>query len=132
MKANPNKIITLFARFSGAVPELEQDIEDVSVRLYKGDQHIKDLEYQELASPLSWKANHIFPNDAPIGDDYKAIFEVKFKDQKDPITEVQNIELVRDVNLTSHVEIKDQPMTLIDNQYEEIPNDIRAYLEKKK
>lgn len=131
MKANPNKIITIFAKFSGATEELAKDVEDISVRLYKGDQHIKDLDYQQLASPMSWKANHIFPSDAPIGDDYKAIFEVKFKDQKDPIVEEQKIELVRDVNLSSHVEIKDAPLTVQNDQYSEVPSDIRAYLQQR-
>lgn len=131
MKANPNKIITIFARFSGATAEIHKDIEDVSVRLYKGDQHIKDLEYQELGSPMSWKASHLFPRDAPIGDDYKAIFEIKIKDQKDPIIEEQKIELVRDINFTSHIEMKDAPMTIKDNTFQEIPSDILAYLENK-
>lgn len=131
MKANPNKIVTIFAKFSGATEDLVQDIQDISVRLYKGDQHIKDLDYQELASPMSWKAQHIFPKDAPIGDDYEARFEVKFKDQKDPIVEIQPIELVRDLNLTSHVELKDIPLTVQNDTYEEVPSDIKAYLVNK-
>jgi hypothetical protein len=131
MIANPNKIVTIFASFSGVTQELSKDVTDVSARLYKGDQHIKDLEAVELASPMSWKAQHVFPKDAAIGDDYKVDFEVKFKDQKDPIVESQNIELIRDLNLTSHVEIKDVPLVIQDDSFTEVPNDIKSYLEKK-
>lgn len=131
MIANPNKIVTIFASFSGATQELAKDVTDVSVRLYKGDQHLKDLPATELASPMTWKAQHIFPKDAIIGDDYKVKFEVKFKDQKEPLVEVQNIELVRDLTLTSHVEIKDIPLTIQDDTYDEVPSDIRSYLVKK-
>lgn len=130
MIANPNKIVTVFASFSGATQELKDDVEDVSVRLYKGDQHIKDLEAVELGSPMSWKSQHIFPKDAVIGDDYRVDFEVKFKDQKVPIVESQNIQLIRDLNLISHVEIKDIPMIVKDNTLDEVPSDIRSYLEK--
>ena len=131
MIANPNKIVTIFASFSGVTQELSKDVTDVSARLYKGDQHIKDLEAVELASPMSWKAQHVFPKDAAIGDDYKVDFEVKFKDQKDPIVESQHIELIRDLNLTSHVEIKDVPLVIQDDSFTEVPNDIKSYLEKK-
>lgn len=131
MKANPNKIITIFASFSGATQELAKDVNDVAVRLYKGDQHLKDLDPVQLASPMSWKAQHVFPADALIGDDYHVDFEVKFKDQKDPLVEVQNIELVRDLNLSSHVEIKDIPLTVQNDALQEVPSDIRSYLEKK-
>ena len=130
MKANPNKIVTMFASFSGATQELAKDVEDVSVRLYKEDQHIADLEHQALGSPMSWKAQHIFPEDAPIGD-YKAVFEVKFKDQKETIKEEQPIELVRDLNLISHVELKDIPLTIQSDIYDEVPNDLKSYMEKK-
>jgi hypothetical protein len=131
MKVNPNKIVTIFASFSGATQELDKQVTDVSARLYKGDQHIKDLEAVKLGSPMSWTAQHIFPADSAIGDDYKVDFEVKIKDQKDSIIETQEIQLVRDLNLQSHVEIKDIPLVVQDSTFEEVPNDIKAYLEKK-
>lgn len=131
MKVNPNKIVTIFASFSGATQELDKEVSDVSVRLYKGDQHIKDLNPVKLASPMSWKAEHIFPKDAIIGDDYKVDFEVKIKNQKDSIIESQPIQLVRNLDLISHIEIKDIPLTIQDDTYDEVPSDIRSYLEKK-
>ena len=131
MIVNPNKLITIFASFSNATQEIVKDVEDVSVRLYKGNQHITDMPFERLASPLSWKATHVFPKDAQIGSDYKAIFSVKFKDEKNPVTEEQDLELVRDLNLSSHVEIKDLPKIVQDDTYTEVPSDIRAYLENK-
>ena len=131
MIVNPNKLITIFASFSNATEEIVKDVEDVSVRLYKGNQHITDMPFERLASPLSWKATHIFPKNAPMGDDYKAIFSVKFKNQKDPIIDEQELNLVRDINLSSHVEIKDIPHIIQDDTYSEVPLDIKAYLEKK-
>lgn len=129
MKVNPNKIITIYAQFSGATQELEKQVSDISARLYKGDQHIRDLEAVKTGSPMSWKAQHIFPKDSLIGDDYKVDFEVKIKDQKDSIIETQELELVRDLNLQSHVEIKDNPPS--NAMYDEVPGDIRAYLDGK-
>lgn len=131
MIVNPNKLITVFASFSGATQELALDVTDVTARLYKGKSHIKDLDAVELASPMSWKAQHIFPKDAAIGDDYKVDFEVKFKDQKDPIVESQPITLVRDLDLQSHVRIEDIPLVVQDDTLDEVPSDIKAYLEKK-
>lgn len=129
MKVNPNKLITIYASFSGATQELEKQVSDVSARLYKGDQHIKDLKPAKRDSPMSWEVDHIFPKDSPIGDDYKVDFEVKIKDQKDSIIETQELELVRDLNLQSHVEIKDNPPS--NAMYDEVPGDIRAYLDGK-
>jgi len=129
MRTSPNKLITISANFGKADLELENDIESVTARLYKGDQHIQDLDVTKKNS-LNWQIKHVFPISSELGE-YQAVVEVKVKDQKDPIVQSENISLVRDINLQlqSQITIPKQP-TVID-KYNEVPEDIKKYLEDK-
>ena len=83
MKTNPNKLITIRANFADSDPALEEDIESITARLYKEDQHITDLPVIRV-KPLDWKIHHVFPIESQLGE-YQAIVEVKIKNQKDPL-----------------------------------------------
>jgi len=130
MKTNPNKLITFVASFTDADPELSKDISHVTARLYRDDEHITDLAVKQL-KPLQWTANYIFPKESEMGE-YQTVFEVKIKDQKESLTQTQYIDLVRDVNLDVKMNIgKEIPQIIVDEQYDEIPTDIKKYLVKK-
>jgi len=131
MKTSPNKLITIRANFGKADPEIEEDIESVTARLYKNERHIQDLTVTKKES-LNWQVQHVFPIDSELGD-YQAIVEVKIKDEESPIIKTENITLVRDLNLQLQSEITTPKVrTVTPDEYREVPLDIKQYLEKKK
>ena len=128
MKITPNKLLTIRTNFADGDPSLEKDIQSISARLYKGDEHITDLSVIRQ-EPLLWNIHYIFPIDSQMGE-YQAIVEVKIKDQKEPIIQEETISLVRDVNLNLKTNIG-KPQVIINDEYQEVPSDIKSYLVKK-
>ncbi len=128
MKVLTNKLITIRANFADGDSELEKAVESISARLYKDDQHISDLSIVEQ-EPLIWNIHYIFPIDSQMGE-YKAVVEVKIKDQKETIIQEETFSLVRDINLNLKTNIG-KPQVIIDDQYQEVPTDIKSYLVKK-
>jgi len=129
MKITPNKLLTIRANFADGNPDLEKDIQSISARLYRGDEHITDLSVIRQ-KPLLWNIHHIFPIDSQMGE-YQAIVEVKIKDQKEPIIQEETISLVRDINLNLKTNIGNEPQVIINDEYQEVPSDIKSYLVKK-
>ncbi len=129
MKITPNKLLTIKANFAQGDPNLEKDIQSISARLYKEDEHITDLSVIRQEA-LQWNIHYIFPIDSEMGD-YKAIVEVKIKDQKEPIVQEEMISLVRDIDLNLKTNIGKKPLIIEDDEYEEVPEDIKSYLVKK-
>ncbi len=128
MKVLTNKLITIRANFADGDSELEKAVESISARLYKDDQHISDLSIVEQ-EPLIWNIHYIFPIDSQMGE-YKAVVEVKIKDQKETIIQEETFSLVRDINLNLKTNIG-KPQVIINDEYQEVPSDIKSYLVKK-